>query len=63
MEVVKKEVAVKMKCLEAQYITVIQREAIDLYTLMQRKSRNAEDMHKEVLQLNFIYYKHFNAYD
>lgn len=54
MELVKKDVSVKMKCLEAKYETQIQNEAIDLHVLIQKKTRGLMEIHKDVGQLFII---------
>ncbi|KAG5286863.1 hypothetical protein AALO_G00019600, partial [Alosa alosa] len=58
MELLRKDVAVKMKCIEAKFHTQIQREAIDLYVSIQKKARGVEDMHKEKVAMLQKSYQH-----
>ncbi|XP_062412610.1 uncharacterized protein C10orf67 homolog, mitochondrial [Sardina pilchardus] len=58
MEILRKDVAVKLKCIEAKFDTQIQREAIDLYVSVQKRGRNMEEMHKERIAMLQQSYQH-----
>ncbi|XP_063075126.1 uncharacterized protein C10orf67 homolog, mitochondrial isoform X2 [Engraulis encrasicolus] len=57
MEVLKKSAVVKIKCIQAQYETAIHQEANELYTLIQRKARHLEDLHKEQIAVLYTSYR------